>query len=151
MYIVQVMPGYQRAQQNWRRTSNLAARVSINRTSVPAPAPGVAARVSLNRLPAGPTPAPAPGAPALASLHAPAALVAHYHPVHLFNCVLVAATAQQGGVQPRSLPMMSDVRASTPIGRSRQRSRSMTSSPGALLEEYKTRWTCKVSFDHHHC
>ena len=89
---LQVLPGYLRARQNWRRASSLAARVSRN---------------------------PAPGAP-------------------------LPAPAQQGGARSRLQAMASEVR--TPIGRSRQRSRSMTSSPSALLEEYKTRWTCKVPF-----
>ena len=181
------MPGYQRAQQNWRRTSNLAARVSLNRP------------------PAGHASTPAHGASAMAFLNASVALAAanrlsvtapppppafgavhygvHHHPLHLSHGVPVTAPAQQGGVWPRLLPnvrspatisgtvrasrgdhllgpaagaalpdqfpsfeaMMSEVRVSTPTGRSRQRSRSMTSSPSALLEEYKTRWTCKVT------
>ena len=142
----QVLPGYLRARQNWRRTSSLAARVSRNPPPVAAPPPpppvflnalaslnasvglvnanrlAVAASPLPNFVTAPALPNPPPGAP-------------------------LPAPAEQGGARPRLQAMVSEVR--TPIGRSRQRSRSMTSSPSALLEEYKTRWTCKVPFCHH--
>ena len=139
----QVLPGYLRARQNWRRTSSLAARVSRNPPPVAAPPPpppaflnalaslnasvglvnanrlAVAAPPLPNFVTAPALPNPPPGAP-------------------------LPAPAEQGGARSRLQAMASEVR--TPIGRSRQRSRSMTSSPSALLEEYKTRWTCKVPF-----
>jgi len=138
---LEVLPGYLRARQNWRRTSSLAARVSRNPPPVAAPPPpppaflnalaslnasvglvnanrlAVAAPPLPNFVTAPALPNPPPGAP-------------------------LPAPAQQGGARSRLQAMASEVR--TPIGRSRQRSRSMTSSPSALLEEYKTRWTCKV-------
>ena len=137
------MPGFPRARQNWRRTSNLAAQVSRNpppRVAPPPPPPAFqnalaslnasVGLVNANRLSAAALPLPnlvtppaLPNPPTAAPLPAP---------------------AQQGGARPRLQAMASEVR--TPIGRSRQRSRSMTSSPSALLEEYKTRWTCKVPF-----
>jgi len=138
---LEVMPGFPRARQNWRRTSNLAAQVSRNPPPQVAPPPPPPAfqnalaslnasvgLVNANRLSAAALPLPnfvtppaLPNPPTAAPLHAP---------------------AQQGGARPRLQAMASEVR--TPMGRSRQRSRSMTSSPSALLEEYKTRWTCKV-------
>ena len=51
---------------------------------------------------------------------------------------LVHQLADRGEFLPSSEATMS-----TPIGR--RRSRSMTSSPNALLEEYKRQWTCKVN------
>ena len=111
--LTQVMPGYQRARQNWRRSANLATMLSLP---------------------------PRPDQLALHPAPPPTFLPA---PVH-------------GGVRPRGevlpsaegaafAPTTSEATMLTPrpMGRSRQRSRSMT-SPSALLEEYKQRWTCKV-------
>ena len=157
---VQVMPGFQRAQQNWRRTSNLAARVSLNRPPAgPAPAPGAAALAYLNAS-AALAAANRPSVAAPPALPPQAFVAAHdglrHHPVRLFNVRASRGEHPLGPAAGPALPdqlrpfpsfeaMTSDVRSSTPIGRSRQRSRSMTSSPSALLEEYKTRWTCKVT------
>ena len=45
-----------------------------------------------------------------------------------------------------SPPLRPELVTSTTLGQSRRRrSRSMTSSPRALLEEYRMRWTCKVT------
>ena len=118
--LTQVMPGFQRARQNWRRSANLATMLSLP-----------------------------PRPDQLAQLARPDQLALHPAPPPTFLPAPV-----HGGVRPRGevLPSAegaafalatSEATMLTPMGRSRQRSRSMT-SPSALLEEYKQRWTCKV-------
>ena len=110
---MQVMPGYQRVQQNWRRATSLTAQISRLHHR---PAPTRVRHRAPTRVPLNPRP----------SLAAPP----NRHP------------AAAASLAP---PLRPEVGTSTPVGRSRQRSMSMTSSPRALLEEYKMRWTCKVS------
>merc|ERR1711990_316405 len=86
---LEVMPGFHRARQNWRRTSNLAAQVSHN------PPPLVA-----------PPPPPPAFQNALASLNASVGLVNanHLSAAALPNPPTAAplpAPAQQGGARPR--------------------------------------------------
>ena len=130
---MQVMPGFQRARQNWRRSANLAAIHSL-----PPPRPELVLH-----------PAPLP-AFLPASIHGGVRLPT------MRSSAASHVRASRGGVPPSPeeaalalgefAPTTSAARMSTPrpMGRSRQRSRSMT-SPNALLEEYKMRWTCKVS------
>ena len=118
---MQVMPGYQRVQQNWRRATSLTARISHHHPAPPAPT-----RVSFN-----------PQPPLVRPVFRPAGN--HRAPTRVpFN---LAAPPNR----PAAASLAPPLRPSTPMGRSRQRSMSMTSSPRALLEEYKMRWTCKVS------
>jgi len=124
----EVMPGLQRARQNWRRSANLATMLSLP------PRPG---QLALH---------PAP--PPTFLLAAPHGGVRPRHPPTMRSSV-GHVRASRGEVPPRPLaeaaPTTSAATLLTPrpIGRSRQRSRSMA-SPSTLMEEYKQRWTCKV-------
>ena len=118
---MQMMPGYPRVQQNWRRATSLTARISRLHHRPAAPAP---TRVSLNPRP------PRHRAPSRVPLNPRPSL---------------AAPPNRPAAASLAPPLRPEVGTSTPVGRSRQRSMSMTSSPRALLEEYKMRWTCKVS------
>ena len=110
---VQVMPGYQRVQQNWRRAISLTARISHHHPAPPAPT-----RVSFN-----------PRPPLVRPVFRPAGN--HRAPTRVpFN---LAAPPNRPAAASLAPPLRPEVRTSTPVGRSRQRSMSMT-SPRALLE-----------------
>ena len=131
---LQVMPGWQRARHNWRRSA-----IAVNQVSLPP----VVQPVLVAAPPQGgvlrrPHAAPAQGG---ARRRQP--------PVMAGSSVVGNIRVSRGRgepalADPQLFVPSSEAAMSTPIGRSRRRSRSMT-SPTALLEEYKTRWTCKVT------
>ena len=147
--LLQVMPGWRRASQNWRRSAilaNLAPRPVLQ------PPPPPQQRHHPAPLPVFLTPTPTNGG------------VLPRHPPTVRSSRVGLVRASRGAVHPSAegpavgdqlRPMLGDFASTSsegamatprrPMGRPRQRSRSMT-SPSALLEEYKMRWTCKVTF-----
>ena len=153
--VLQVMPGFRRARQNWRRSAALVSLATAPRPRLQ-PAPLPEPRLQPASLPVFLTPAPTHGGvsprnpPILRS-----SAVGHVRasrsdtPLPGAQGSAVADSDQLRPLLGEFAPTTSEGGMATPrrpMGRSRQRSRSMT-SPSALLEEYKMRWTCKVNFN----
>jgi len=142
----EVLPGFHRARLNWQRTARLASQVSGPPPPIAAAPPSRPPRPSARPTP--PPPRPPPAANAATSSQDGARGRQPLRGVRFAGDVSVTPPPGSGPAvvdPPRpdwgEAFSLDEAMMSTPIRR--RRSRSM-STPMKLLEEYKTKWTCKV-------